>query len=280
MHRTLRAFTVAGLLVLSGLSALPAAAAEAAPPNDSITTPTVIDTFPFSDAIETSGATGEATDPGYCSVPEFGPDLVTVWYTWTAPASGPIAASTWGSSYDTTIQIGTSNGAGGIDVLFCNDDTREQQAAVRFDAVAGVTYLIVIGSSPFPYHDPIGGQLVFSLDVGPDAQSADVTFDPAGSFEKGKVFFHGTVACGAEAPLSSLLIVELSQFAGGREIVAGTAFLDINGCPGEDIPFEIEVPATFGHYHPGVGVAQVIWVACNDFECANETVDLEVTIGH
>jgi hypothetical protein len=173
--------------------------------------------------------------------------------------------------------VGTSNGAGGIDVLACNDDTRSLQAAVRFDAVAGQTYLIAIGASPWA--ETAGGELVFSLDVGPAAQAADVEFDPDGSFVKGTVRFSGTVSCAAEAGLSSLLVVELSQFGGSRETAAGTAFLDIAGCPGEDIPFEIEVPATFGHFHPGVGVAQVIWVACNDFECANETVDLQVAIG-
>ena len=278
MHRTIRALTIAGLLVLSGLSAVPVAAAEPPPANDSIANPTVITTFPYTDTIETSGASNEPTDPGNCDAPDFGPDLVTVWYSWTAPQSGPIAAATWGSNYDSTIQVGTSNGSGGIDVVACNNDTRELQAAVRFDAVAGETYLIVIGSAPWPFSDPIGGELVFSLDVGPEAQGAAATIDPQGAFSMGTVSFSGTVSCAAVADLSSLLILELSQFGGGRQIAAGTAFLDISGCPGEEIPFEIEVPATFGRFHPGAGTAQLLWFACNYFECANEVIDLEVTI--
>src|SRR5688500_7427204 len=109
MHRSIRILTIAGLLVISGLTAVPVAAAEPAPSNDSIATPTVITTFPYTDTIDTSGASNEATDPGNCDAPDFGPDLVTVWYSWTAPASGPIAAMTWGSSYDSTVQVGTSN---------------------------------------------------------------------------------------------------------------------------------------------------------------------------
>lgn len=277
MHRTLRTLAAASLLVVSALSAGPVAAAEPPPANDSIAGATVIGSLPFLDTIDTTGATAEPTDPPSCWWPDFGRDRATVWYAWTAPANEPIGAATWGSDYDTTISVGTPNDAGGIDVLACNDDTRSLQAAVRFDAVAGQTYLIAIGASPWAESD--GGELVFSLDVGPAAQAADVEFDAAGSFVKGTVRFGGTVSCAAEAGLSSLLVVELSQFGGARETAAGTAFLDIAGCPGEDIAFEIEVPATFGHFHPGTGVAQVIWVACNDFECANETVDLIVSIG-
>jgi hypothetical protein len=277
MHRTLRTLAVASLLVVSALSASPVAAAEPPPANDSIAGATVIGSLPFVDTIDTTAATAEPADPPSCWWADFGRDSATVWYAWTAPASGPIGAATWGSDYDTTISVGTSDGAGGIDVLACNDDTRSLQAAVRFDAVAGQTYLIAIGASPWA--ETAGGELVFSLDVGPAAQAADVEFDPDGSFVKGTVRFSGTVSCAAEAGLSSLLVVELSQFGSSRETAAGTAFLDIAGCPGEDIPFEIEVPATFGHFHPGVGVAQVIWVACNDFECANETIDLTVSIG-
>jgi hypothetical protein len=276
MYRTIRAIAIAGLLV-TGLAAAPVSAAEPAPANDDIGSPTVIGGLPYTDTIDTTGATSGATDPASCWWSDFGADSATVWYSWTAPESGPIGAASWGSDYDTTLYVGTANGAGGIDVLVCSDDTRSLQAAARFDAVAGETYLIAIGASP--WSETTGGELVFTLDVGPAAQSADVEFDANGAFTKGTVSFSGTVSCGAEAGLSSLLVVELSQFGGSRETAAGTAFLDIYGCPGEDIPFEIEVPATFGHFHPGAGVAQVIWVACNDFECANETVDLEVTIG-
>ena len=276
MHRTIRALAVAGLLVV-GISAAPVSAAEPAPANDSINSPTVVGGLPFSDTIDTSGATGEPADPASCWYPEAGRDFATVWYSWTAPDSGPIGAATWGSDYDTTIYVGTPDGNGGIDVLACNDDTRFLQAAVRFDAVAGETYLVAVGASVFG--EGVGGELVFTLDVGPVPATAGVAFDPAGDFAKGKVFFEGTVNCGSDASLSHLLVVELVQRSGNRQTGAGTAFLDIEGCPGEDIPFEVEVPTDIGHFHPGVAAAQVIWVACNNFECANETVDLEVTIG-
>jgi hypothetical protein len=276
MHRTIRALAVAGLLVV-GISAVPVSAAEPAPANDSISSPTVVGDLPFTDTIDTSGATSESGDPASCWYPDVGPDFATVWYSWTAAESGPIGAATWGSDYDTTIYVGTPDGNDGIAVLACNDDTRSLQAAVRFDAVAGETYLIAVGASVFG--EGVGGQLVITLDVGPVPATANVEVDPAGAFAKGNVFFEGTVSCGSDAGLSHLLVVELVQRSGNRQTGAGTAFLDIEGCPGEDIPFEVEVPTDIGHFHPGRASAQVIWVACNDFECANETVDLQVTIG-
>jgi hypothetical protein len=275
MHRTIRALAIAGLLV-AGISVAPVSAAEPAPTNDSITSPTVVSGLPFIETLDTSGATSESSDPAACSYPDGGADAATVWYSWTAAESGPIGAATWGSNYDTTVYVGTSDGNGGIDVLACNDDTRSLQAAIRFDAVAGETYLIAVGASVFG--DGIGGELLFALDVGPVPATAHVELDPAGDFVMGGVFFDGTVSCGSDAGLSHLLIVELVQRSGNRQTAAGTAFLDIEGCPGEDIPFEIEVPEDIGHFHPGAAKAQVLWFACNDFECANDVVDLEVAI--
>ena len=69
------------------------------------------------------------------------------------------------------------------------------------------------------------------------------------------------------------------RLSGARQTGAGTAFLDIDGCPREEIPLAIEVPTDLGRFHPGEATAQVLWFACNDFECANKVIDREVTIG-
>ena len=277
MPSLVRSLAIAGLLAGSLLAAAPAAAAGPAPANDDLADAIVIDTFPFTATQDTTGATSGPGDPGTCAAPEAGPDSFTVWYRWTAPASGPIAVATWGSDYDTSLQVGTSDGSGGIDVLACNEDTRELQAALRFDAVAGETYLFVVGMAPWAW-EPAGGQLVFTLDVGPAAQAADATLDPVGSISKGVVRFSGRVSCAAIADLSSLVILELRQSGGPRETGAGTAFLDVSGCPGDDLAFEIEVPADAGRFHPGAATAQLLWFACNHYECANAVIDLQVTI--
>jgi large repetitive protein len=276
--RTTRAVLGAALAVLATLALAvgPAAASEPAPANDTIEAAAIINAIPWTTTVSTIGATSSATDPGYCHGPELGPDPASVWFRYTATTSGPLGGTTFGSDYDTTLYVGTANGAGGIDVIACGDDSRTHQSTVRFDAVAGVTYLFMAAGSPWA--DPTSGSLTFNLDVGPEAQDASLTVEPTATFERGSVVFHGTVGCAADASLSSLLIVELHQWAGDKEIAAGTAFLDIAGCPGTDIPFDIVVPNEYRHFHPGRATAQVLYFACNQFECANEVIDLEVTI--
>ena len=95
---------------------------------------------------------------------------------------------------------------------------------------------------------------------------------------QGTPVLRGTVGCAADASLSSLLIVELTQWGADNPGAGATAFLDIAGCPGQDIPFEIVIPNEVRHFHAGRATAQVLYFACNPFECANEVLDLEITI--
>lgn len=276
MNRLSRAIVVTALTILPAFAAGPVAAAEPGPANDTIDAAIVVPAIPFSTTISTVGATTSPADPGYCQFPEMGPDQATVWFRYTATESGPLGGTTFGSNYDTTLYVGTPNGAGGIDVIACGDDSRTVQSTVRFDAEAGTTYYFMAAASPWA--DPIAGSLTFNLDIGPAAQDASLAVDSRVTYERGSVVFRGSVGCTADASLSSLLIVELQQFASGREIAAGTAFLDIAGCPGEDIPFTVAVPNEYRHFHPGPATAQVLYFACNQFECANEVIDLEVVI--
>ena len=254
-----------------------AGSAAAAPPaNDDIGSPTVVGALPFSDSLETTGATTGPTDPGYCFAPELGPDPASVWYAYTAAASGPLLATTFGTDYDTTLYVGTPDGSGGITVLGCSDDTRSHESAVRFDAVAGRTYLFAASASPFGGSP--GGNLVFNLDVGPPAQTVELKVDRRGSFDGyGVATVRGTVSCAAPAPLGAVVIVELMQRVGNRELPA-TAFVDIAGCPAAGIPFEATLTSPYGKYRGGRVTAQVIFAACSDFECGNKTLDVTLRL--
>jgi hypothetical protein len=247
-----------------------------APANDDMASPTIVGSIPFTDSLDTTGATIGATDPGYCFAPEIGPDPASVWYSYAADASGPLLASTFGSEYDTTLYVGTADGAGGIQVLGCSDDTRSHESAVRFDAVAGETYLFAVSASPFG--GSVGGNLVFNLDVGPPAQAVELHVDPTGSFDGyGTATIRGTVSCAAPAPLGAVVIVELMQRVGNHELPS-TSFLDIEGCPAKDIAFEAKASSPYGKYRGGHATAQVIFAACSDFECGSETVDLQIRL--
>ena len=244
--------------------------------NDDITSPTVIDSLPYSDTIDTTGATIGTTDPGYCFDSAFGQDPASVWYAYTATETGSLLATTFDSDYDTTLYVGTADGAGGIDVIGCSDDTRSLQSAVRFDAFAGETYLFAASASPFG--GSTGGNLVFSLEVGPPAQAVELHVDAVGSFTGyGTATIRGSVSCEASAPSGSIVIVELNQRVGNRDLPA-VAFLDVEGCPADEIAFEIELESPYGKYRGGHATAQVIYAACSPFECANQTVDLRVSL--
>jgi hypothetical protein len=271
-------------LTLLALSAAPVAAAKPArpPANDSIATPIVIGTFPYTNSQNTVGATTGATDPAYCGLPEVGQDRATVWYSYTPTDStaGSIGATTYGSDYDTTLYVGTPDGAGGINVIGCADDTGSTaQTAVRFDAVAGQTYLFMVGTCcGTQFEGPGGGNLVFNLDVAPPAMVVDLTVEPTGTFTRaGTAIIRGTVSCTAPGDLGAIVIVELTQSA-GFQLVQGVAFHDVEGCPDSGIPFEIEVVPESGTFVGGPVDAQVITAVCNLFECGNETIDLTIRL--
>jgi hypothetical protein len=259
------------VLVVSLLVVLiaPPAAAAAAPSNDRISSPIVISAIPATITLDTTGARSSRSDPGYCFGPELGPDPATVWFSYTPTESGPLGATTFGSDYDTTLYIGTAS-RDGFQQIACGDDSRTLQSAVRFDATAGVTYLFMVGASPFG--DRNGGNLVFNLDVGPVAQVVDVTLDPNGTLVRQDVVFHGTVSCTAPTTFQSVVIVELDQGTGDRA-ADYIGFADITDCPGTDIPFTIVLEQQVGQVRPGAVTLQVIFAACNDFECGSKTVE-------
>jgi len=119
---------------------------------------------------------------------------------------------------------------------------------------------------------------VFNLDVGPPAQAVTLHVDPVGSFTRyGVATIRGTVSCAAPARWP-LIVVELTQRVGNREIPA-TAFLDLEGCPAAEIPFAAEVSSPYGKFLGGHATAQVIFAACSVIECRSETVDdLQVSL--
>jgi hypothetical protein len=138
------------------------------PPSiDAIDDAKIIGELPFSDSIDTSGATTSATDPDCAGR---GP---TVWYVFTPEEDLKVAANTFGSNYNTTLSVYTGSPSN-LSLMLCNDDAMDVQSRVRFAAVAGETYFIMIGASG----GGPGGQLVFTIRVGPPPPSND-DFDNA-----------------------------------------------------------------------------------------------------
>jgi hypothetical protein len=136
------------------LNAIPAAT------NDTCAAPTTITTTPFSDVIDTRGATTATADPlQSCSFAGPAQNARSVWYRFTAPSAGTAVVDTAGSDYDTVLTA--HMGACGAPVeVACNDDSGlGLQSTTTFIATSGATYLIEVTG----YGTSLGGKLELHL---------------------------------------------------------------------------------------------------------------------
>ena len=89
------------------------------------------------------GATREAGEPNHAG--NAGPR--SIWYSWTAPGSGPVSFDTIGSDFDTLLGVYTGSSVGALSLVVSNDDIvpgTNQQSLVSFPAVAGTIYRIAL----------------------------------------------------------------------------------------------------------------------------------------
>ncbi len=90
---------------------------------------------------KTSFATAESGEPSHAG---FTPSH-SVWFNYTAPATGQIDFSTAGSNFDTLLAVYSGSSLNALTVVASNDDTKTSQtSAVSFAAVAGQTYRIAV----------------------------------------------------------------------------------------------------------------------------------------
>ena len=89
-----------------------------------------------------SGANKETAEPNH------GGDMGghSVWYSWTAPASGLVTFDTRGSGFDTLLAIYQGNSVGVLTLVGSNDDisSTNLQSSVAFSATAGMVYRIAV----------------------------------------------------------------------------------------------------------------------------------------
>jgi hypothetical protein len=256
---------VVATVCLLALSALPVYAA--APGNDDQANAIVINTIPYSNTQDTSEATTDDDDP-WCSGQ--GP---TVWYSFTPSEDIRLEANTFGSDYDTTLLAAVDDGAGGLDVLRCNDDAGDDlQSRIRFEAEAGVTYLFMVGA----YDSGPGGELVFNLLEAPPGQDVSVSLDVAGARfnSDGSATVHGTVSCSGSDWVE--LYAELSQQVGRFRINGwGWDFVD---CSPDATPFELHIRSYDGSFAGGPASVYVEAWTCGDDDCAFDVVETTIRL--
>ena len=106
----------------------------------------------FSSRIRISGASGYGDGSNVGASKEIGEPNhagnsggASVWWTWTAPATGDATFNTQGSDFDTLLAIYTGNGLNLLKTVGSNDDIDGAfQSEVRFMAQQGQTYHIAV----------------------------------------------------------------------------------------------------------------------------------------
>jgi Zn-dependent metalloprotease/fibronectin type 3 domain-containing protein len=111
--------------------------------NDDFDAATVISSLPYTDSVNTAGATTAADDPTFSCVSDKRNN--SVWYRYTPDAATALTFNTTGSDYDTVLAVWTGS-RGSLTSVACNDDSGGLQSKVTFAASAGVTYSIEIAS--------------------------------------------------------------------------------------------------------------------------------------
>jgi len=87
----------------------------------------------------------------------------SVWWSWTAPASGKFTLSTAGSNFDTLLGLYTGSDVAGLTEIGGNDDSNGTlQSQVTFDAVAGTAYQIAVDGYNYG-SDAVSGNIALQL---------------------------------------------------------------------------------------------------------------------
>lgn len=117
------------------------------PPNDNSDGAITIPSLPFTDNRDTRAATVEDGDP----FPSCGGRGFTIWYVFTPVETGRVEFDTLGSNYSASLAVFTGS-PGAFSEVACNSF-----GPVRFTAVGGTTYYLMIGS-----FSSVGGSLVLN----------------------------------------------------------------------------------------------------------------------
>jgi hypothetical protein len=110
------------------------------PANDNFASPTTLTGATGKISTNSGRSTGEPGEPNHGSIPDR-----SVWYSWTAPETGPAVFHTRESNFDTVLAAYTGTAITGLTQLASNDQFNgTDQSKITFDATAGTTYRIVV----------------------------------------------------------------------------------------------------------------------------------------
>ena len=206
------------------------------PANDNFASPTTLTGATGKISTNSARSTGEPGEPNHGSVPDR-----SVWYSWTAPETGPAVFHTRESSYDTVLAAYTGTTINGLTQLASNDQFNgSNQSKITFDATAGTTYRIAVdgfGSTT----GSVGLQWTTSPPANDNFAQAQALTGPVGlspatsvrsTGEPGELDFHGgagadnsvwfTWTPGASAPAVVRVLDAAGGFSPGVSVYTGS----------------------------------------------------------
>ena len=150
--------TLVLLAVTTAAVAVPGSVLAAPPDNDDFAS--AVELFAPSDFAEGTNvdATKQAGEPQHAG----NAGGASVWYRWTALASGRVVVSTCESDFNTLIGVYTGDAVGSLVQVASNDDACGEQSRLSFQAVLGTTYRIAVDG-----FDGDTGLVSLALDVPP-----------------------------------------------------------------------------------------------------------------
>ena len=114
-----------------------------APPANDNFPGTTLSGLPISGTGSNVGATKQAGEPNHAG----NSGGASVWYSWTAPSSGPVTVDTCESDFDTLLGVYTGAAVNSLTGVASNDDSCGTRSQVGFAATMGTTYRIAVDGS-------------------------------------------------------------------------------------------------------------------------------------
>ncbi len=171
-----------------------------------------------------------------------------------------------------------------MDVIDCNDDNGGGlQSTVIWDATAGTTYLIMVGTccgGGTPTATGGGGDLVLQVGVTPDPlPSMHVAIDARGSFSNyGDATIRGTISC--EGGASNVFLDMVLTEPVGRRTLMGFSFVELSECSAAPVPWEAQFSSEDGQFRGGPVTVEVFAQACGPIFCASDAPVRKVQLRH
>jgi len=247
--------------VLGGIATAGPAAASAPPSNDTFGFAKVVPNLPFTDTVDTTGATSGPADAQLSTSPgclnPFGPVLnKSVWYKFTAGTESGLLVNASSSSYLVAIEIATGT-PGALTAVTCG------AFSASIATVPGTTYYVnafdVFGSS--------GGTLNINFLVPPPPPTLSVTATGGTVDHSGAATITFAYAC-TNATSADGFIFSLTQTLGRVSISGSTFFFDVANCDGTAHTWSVTVVASNGKFAGGKAALDADFEVCGPLECA------------